>query len=100
MAPDNHRFKLKQFSWLSNKANIAVRAATATTWASSSCGDDVKFKDNDENGDDNKHDCHSPYSRRCAPTPSDVILVLVPDLHTNFKLRQSLSYMSRHHGMF
>ena len=55
MAPDILRFKLEQLSLSSNKANIAVRAITTTTWASSSCGDDVKFKENDDDSG-NKND--------------------------------------------
>ena len=58
MPPESLRFKLEQSSLLSDDANVAGRAAMATTWASSFCGDDCnKFdddKDDDDGGDDDE----------------------------------------------
>ena len=56
MPPESLRFKLEQSSLLSDNANIAGRAAMATTWASSSRGDDCKEFDNDDDNDDGGND--------------------------------------------
>ncbi len=51
MPPESLRFKLEQSSLLSNGADIAGRAATATTWASSSRGDNCNKFDSDDDND-------------------------------------------------
>ena len=56
MLPESLRFELEQSPSLSDDADIAGRAATATTWASSSCGDDCDKFDNDDNDDDGGND--------------------------------------------
>ena len=52
MPPESLRFKLEQSLLLSDNAEVAGRAAMATTWASSFCGDDDK--DDDDGGDDDE----------------------------------------------
>ena len=53
MLPESLRFELEQSSLSSDDTKIAGRAATATTWASSSRGDDCdEFNDDDDDDDD------------------------------------------------
>ena len=58
MPPESLRFELEQPSLLSGNADVRGRVATATTWASSSRGNDCDEFDNDYNddkgGDDDK----------------------------------------------
>jgi hypothetical protein len=58
MPPESLRFELEQSSLLSDDTNIAGRAATATTWASSSrvdyCDNFGDDEDNDDGGDDDE----------------------------------------------
>ena len=62
MPPESLRFELEQSSLLSDDADVAGRATTATTWASSSRGndcdkfDDDEFDDDDDDNDDNDDD--------------------------------------------
>ena len=56
MPPESLRFELEQSSSLSDDANVAGRAATATTWASSSRGNDCHEFDDDTNDDDGGDD--------------------------------------------
>ena len=56
MPPESLRFKLEQSSLLSNGANVAGRAATATTWASSSRRDNCDKFDDDDDDDDGGND--------------------------------------------
>ena len=52
MPPESLRFELEQSLSLSDNADISGRAATATKWASSSCGDNCN--DDDDGGDDDE----------------------------------------------
>ena len=64
-------FKLEQSSSFSDDADIAGRAATATTWASSSRGDNCDEFDNDDDDDNDGNDVeffHKIANDR--PTPS------------------------------
>ena len=56
MPLESLRFRLEQSLSLSNDANVASIAATATTWASSSCGDDCNKFDDDNDEDDGGND--------------------------------------------
>ena len=56
MLPESLMFKLEQSSSFSDDADIAGRAATATTWASSSRGDNCDKFNNDDYDDDGDND--------------------------------------------
>ena len=56
MLPESLRFELEQSSLSSDNTKIAGRAATATTWASSSRGDDCDKFNDDNNDDDGGND--------------------------------------------
>ncbi len=56
MPPESLRFELEQSSSLSDDADVAGRAATATTWASSSRGDNCNEFDNDDDDDNGGND--------------------------------------------
>ena len=56
MPPESLRFELEQLSSLSDDAYVAGRAATATTWASSSRSNDCDKFDNDDNDDESGND--------------------------------------------
>ena len=71
MPPESLRFKLDQSSTLSDNADIAGRAATATTWASSSRGDNCdKFNNDDDDDDGGDDDEFFHEIANYGPTPS------------------------------
>ena len=71
MPLESLRFELEQSSSLSDDADVAGRAATATTWASSFRGVDCdKFDDDDDNDDGGNDDKFFHEIANYGPAPS------------------------------
>ena len=68
MPPESLRFELEQWLSLSDDADFAGRANTATTWASSSRGDDCDKFDNDNDVDNDDEFFHEIANYGPAPS--------------------------------
>ena len=76
MPPESLRFKLEQSLLLYDDTNVAGRATPATTWASSSRGDDCNEFDDDDDNDNGGND--NEFFHKIAnygPAPSSMVAV-------------------------